>query len=418
MNATPDHSAVIPTPSQSTAALLPPEIVDCIFEHFDFDYSLETRQQDQIVRSDNLSNMSVIAEGWRGPARRLLCRTVCVWRWEQLAEGVPEWARGGLQNASIQHSSWRGAQSHDAASAFFKFFQHAPNLRLLHLDCPPFHSFDASDSVLMRTTPFLPLLRDLTVSSGGPFPHSVISDILAASDYQVRRLRLQTYRSITPPIPRERLDFGGNLRYLHVEGHSSALNCFQPLPSSLDGLKEMYVETIDGQSSDRARRLLTEVAASLEKLTIRNGDVTGIVASFPLLTRLTRLWIPRIPASSDSLLLPPSLVSLQCFKDDNLLPLLDRWNAEPSLLPATLQQINIRWVMNLQTFERLPPLARFVTVYNNQLVESLRRLTPRTLSLTALEVYFDRYRLDKVAAVEAECERLEVEYHRRHESLD
>ena len=269
----------------------------------------------------------------------------------------------------------------------------------------------------MRSTILLPLLRDLTVYSDGLFPHSTISDVLAASDYQVRRLRLANFGSSTPSIPGEQLDFGGNLRYLRVEGNSSFLDCFQPLPHGLVGLREMYMGRIDGQSSDRARELLAEVAPNLEKLTIGNGDVTGIVESFPILTRLTRLSLPSVPASLDSLPLPPSLVFLQFFYDDNLLPLFALWNAKPALLPATLQQIDIGWVHDLQTLEQLPPVAKFVTEYHNQLVESLRRLSPRTSPFKALEVYFETYRLDKVAAVEAECERLEVEFHRRHESF-
>ena len=124
---------VIPRPPQSIATFLPAEIVDCIFSHFDFDYPVDAPRKDSIERHRNLSNMSVIAEGWKGPARRRLCRTVRIVRWEQLAEGVPEWARGGLQTANIQHTSWEEVQPHKAANALFKFFQHAPNLRILKL---------------------------------------------------------------------------------------------------------------------------------------------------------------------------------------------------------------------------------------------------------------------------------------------
>ena len=402
------RSVTFPHPSQSVAALLPAEIVDCIFSHFDFDYSIHTDSLDRAKRSSNLSNMSVIAEGWKGPARRRLCRTVRFVRWDQLAEGVPEWARGGLQTANIQHTSWEEVQPHKAANALFKFFQHAPNLRVLKLSYPPFQSFDAGDSTLMRTTHFLPFLDDLTVDSHGNFPHSVISDILTTSDRQLIRFRLWHAGTDFHPILGERLDFGGNLRYLCVEGLSSTLNYFQPLRSSLDGLKEMYVESIDGQSSVRARELLTEVASSLEKLTIDSGDVTGIVETFPLLTRLTRLSFPSFPASPDSLLLPPSLVSLQLWTDDNLLPLLDRWNAEPCLFPAALQRITARLVCNYQTFERLPAVAEFSTMFDESLVTKLRQLSPRTLRFQTLEVAFHNTRWDRVATVEVECKRLEV----------
>ena len=412
------RSVAVPRPPQSIAALLPAEIVDCIFSHFDFDYSVDGSRSDRIERERTLSMMSVVAEGWKGPARRLLCRTVCVWSWNQLAEGVPEWARGGLQNSQIDGDGWEVRQSEETAGALFHFLRSAPSLRLLRIYHLPFASFNPADSMRMRTTHLLSRLRDLAVfNSAKRFPHSVISDILATSNRQISHLHLRSARRAISPIPSEQLDFGGNLRYLHVGGPRS-IEDFQPLASSLVGLREMRLAHMDGESGVRVRELLAEVAPSLEKLTIGTGDVTGIVESFPLLTRLTRLWIPRIPASSDSLLLPPSLVSLQFVYDDSLLPLFDRWNAKPALLPATLQQIHIRWVNNLQTFEQLPPVAKFVKEYRNQLFEPLRRLSPRTSPFKALEVYFVGHHLDKVAAVEAECERLEVEFHRRDESLD
>ena len=338
-------------------------------------------------------------------------------RWDQLAEGVPEWARGGLRNVYIQGSSWEEAQSHKAASALFKFFQHAPNLRLLRLDYLPFHWFDTADSVVMRTTHLLPRLRDLTVFGDSQFPHSVISGILATSNRQVSHLHLWSARRAISPIPSERLDFGGNLRYLRL-GAPRSIEDFQPLPRGLVGLREMRLAQMDGESGVRARELLAEVAPSLQKLTIGDGDVTGIVESFPLLARLTRLSLPRFLASPDFLLLPPSLVSLQLWNDDNLLPLLDRWNAEPPLLPATLQHIVIRIVTNHRTLERLPSLAKFGTDYDWRLEALLRRLAPRTLRFTTLSVYFHVERSDHIAAVEAKCQRLEIKFCRRYEDWD
>ena len=412
------RSVAVPRPPQSVAGLLPAEIVDCIFSHFDFDYSIGAPRKDRMDLTRNFSNMSVIAEGWKGPARRLLCRTVRIESWDQLAEGVPEWARGGLQNARIQAISWEEAQPHKAASALFKFFQHAPNLRVLRLTYPPVRSFDAGDSTLMRTTHFLPLLRDLTVDSHRQVPHSVIYDILATSDRQISRLDLWNDPDAVPPITGEPLDFGGNLRYLRVGGggsECSSLDYLDPVPCSLVGLKEMWLDWIEGQPSDSMRETFAAVGPTLEKLTIDSGDVTGIVVSFPLLTRLTRLSLPSVPASLDSLLLPPSLVSLQFVSDDNLLPLLHRWTATPSLLPDTLQQINIRVVRDYQTFERLPRIVKLGTYYTSRLVGLLRHFAPRTLPFKTLEVYFDNYDLDEIEAVEAECKRLEVIFSRRME---
>ena len=196
-------------PPQSVAALLPPEILDCIFEHFDFDSSLNTAGFVRAERSNNLSNMSVVAEGWKGPARRLLCRTVVVSRRDELAEGVPEWARGGLQNVAIVGHLWDRAQTQEAASATFRILQTAPNLRLLHLSNLPFHSFSSTESTSLRKTHFLPLLRDLNVFGAGRYPHSIISDILATSNRQISRLRLYHLLRTATSISGERLDFGG-----------------------------------------------------------------------------------------------------------------------------------------------------------------------------------------------------------------
>ena len=330
-------------------------------------------------------------------------------RWDQLAEGVPEWARGGLRNVYIQGSSWEEAQSHKAASALFKFFQHAPNLRLLRLDYLPFHWFDTADSVVMRTTHLLPRLRDLTVFGDSQFPHSVISDILATSNRQVSHLYLYKARRAISPIPSEQLDFGGNLRYLHVGGPRSITD-FQLLARSLVGLREVRLAEMDGESGVRARELLAEVAPSLEKLTISDGDITGLVDSFPFLARLTRLSLYSVLGSLDSLLLPPSLVFLHFWNDDNLLPLLDRWKAEPSLLPATLQHVNICFVKDHRTLERLPSLAKLGTKYDWGLELLLRGLSPRSLRFTTLEVHFHEPYLDKVAAVQTECARLGVQF--------
>ena len=252
--------------------------------------------------------MSVIAEGWKGPARRLLCRTVVVKKWDRLAKGVPEWAKQGLQNVSIDSACWSGSQLQEAADALFKFLMRALNLRLLRLDSLPFHSFGADSSALLRTTHLLPFLNDLTIFSDRPFPQSVIADILATSNGQINRLHLQNGPYTIAPITSERLDFGGNLRYLRVEGLPSLETLDR---SSLVGLKEVHVDGVLGQSTDQAMELFSAVAPTLEKFTIGGGNVTGIVESFPLLTRLTRLSLPSVPASPDSLLLPPSVVSSQ-----------------------------------------------------------------------------------------------------------
>ena len=77
---------------QSVAVLLPEEIVDLILAQIGFDYSVDASRQDRWERSEILSDISVIAEGWTRPARRLLVKSVKVWTWPQLEETVPGWA--------------------------------------------------------------------------------------------------------------------------------------------------------------------------------------------------------------------------------------------------------------------------------------------------------------------------------------
>ena len=271
----------------------------------------------------------------------------------------------------------------------------------------------------MRTTHFLPLLDDLTVFTNTRFPHSVISDILATTNVRISRLQLSNATNTTPPMAGQRLDFGGNWRYLRagVGGSgSSALDYLDSVPRSLVGLKEIHLESTEGQSSDSTREIFAAVGPTLEKLTIDSEDVNEIVDSFPLLTRLTRLSLFSVPASPDSLLLPPSLVSLQFYTDDNLSPLFDRWNTEPSLVPVSLQRITIIRIRDHRTFERLPPVAEFVTGYGHPPLEDmLRQLSPPRLRFTTLSVYFHVGRSGNIAVVEAECKRLGVKFRR---SLD
>lgn len=230
-------------------------------------------------------------------------------RWDQLKEGVPEWARGGMQNARVERSCWKMVQTEEAVGGLFQFLKTASNLRLLHLYSLPFTSLDATDSRMMRATLFLPLLDDLTVSVSARFPHFVISDILATTDRRLSRLTLEQALRNVPATHSGLLNFGGNLRYLRVDGIGSSMVQFQPVLRSLVGLQEMYIGTLEQSSGDRAAQILAAVASTLEKLTISVGNFSEIAGSLPLLTRLTLLSLPRIPASLQSLLLPPAPLS-------------------------------------------------------------------------------------------------------------
>ena len=357
--------------------------------------------------------MSIVAEGWKAPARRLLCATMIIDDWDRLAHGVAEWARGGLRELRIDDNCWRMQVPHAAARSFFDFFRNAPNLRLLVIHFPPFGAFDEDTSLLMRTTSFFPHLDELTVLHSRWFPDSVVADILAASNRRVSRLRLWSSSSTSRSLSGTRLDFGGNLRYLRVEGGFSSLNSLQPVPSGLVGLEEIHVGCLDRQASNRAPELLAEVAPTLRTLTIAGGDFSGLAGSLSLLPHLTRLSLPRITASLESFLLPPSLSTLQFASDENLHHLLIRWTANPSLVPASLQRIDVIGLFDRGTLELLPSVAKVGTEYDELLVDHLRRLAPRSLPFKTLEVRFEDCHTDRAAGIEAECERLEVIFCRR-----
>ena len=415
-----DATLLLSRQHQPIAALLPPEILDCIFEHLDFDYSLKASAQDRLERIRNLSNMSVVAEGWIGQARRLLCRSVEIGRWEQLEGGVPEWARSGLQNLSVDESCWESESPESSANAFFGTIKSTPNLRRLALHYPGFTSLNDTDSKLMRTTQLLPHLVNLSIVDN-LVPHSLIFDLLATSGRKIRRLTLTIWagehdHGIVPAD--ERLDFGGNLRYLCIRGAASSPHVFRPIWSSLGGLKEVVWYRVDREWRNRALELLQTVAPSLEKLTIDDGDIDPIIPWLPRLPLLTHLSIPSPPTLLPSFLLPPRVISLQFLSDRYTRPFSNRSSLTPALLPASLQQINIKFVHYHQTFERLPPLAKFGTKYGWQLETLLSQLSPRSLRFTTLEVYFCEADLNKIAAVQAECARLGVGFSRRLEKWE
>ena len=411
---------IAPSRPQSAAALLPAEIVDCIFSHFDFrvDYSLDAEWYGRVKRDRFLSRISIVADGWTGPARRLLCRTVEIRRWEQLTRGVPEWARRGVRNLRVDTDCWRSKSPESAANALFGAIKNTPNLRQLALTDPGFTSLNDAHSKLMRTTQLLPHLVDLSIFDN-EFPHSLIFDLLATSGRGIHRLTIWTGRFEHSIVPAdERLDFGGNLRYLCIRGMASPPDVFQPIWSSLAGLREVILCRVNGRWRNRAVELLQTVAPSLEKLTIETGDIGPIIPWLPQLPLITHLSIPSPPTLLQSFLLPPRLIFLQFPSDANIGPLLDCWSLNPAVLPASLQQIDIKCVYDYETFERLPSLAKFCTVYRVELEDRLRRFAPRTLPFRALEVYFEDYFSNKIAVVEAECERLEVKFCRRHERWD
>ena len=122
---------LVPSPAQvqSIAALLPAEIVDCIFSHFDFNYLIEAAFYERAERNRMLSNMSVVAESWKGPARRLLFRNVRIRSWEHLQEKVEDWAGGEVRRLDIDFQQRWSTDPQEVAKAVFELLKKVPNLR-------------------------------------------------------------------------------------------------------------------------------------------------------------------------------------------------------------------------------------------------------------------------------------------------
>ena len=160
-----------PRPPQSIAALLPAEIVDCIFFHFDFNYSIDAAHQDAREGDRVLSKMSVVAEGWKGPARRLLFRKMRIRSWKHLQKTVKDWAGGEVMSLDLDTQRWpKDLQA--AASAVFALLKKVPNY-----DSSVFAPFHSLPSILPNRRPCR-LLYSFPISSISP---SATSDLQSHS---------------------------------------------------------------------------------------------------------------------------------------------------------------------------------------------------------------------------------------------
>ena len=407
-----------PRPSQSIAALLPAEIVECIFFHFDFDYSIVAGDVTEITTT--LSNVSLVAEAWKSPARRLLFKTVRIGSWEHLQEKVEDWAGGEVMTLYIYFGTW-SADRHEAARAVFELLKKVPNLRQLHLGILPFSSFNPIDSTAMQATLLLPHLSDLTISdyqSPNPFPQSVCSGLLKTSGHRISRFAVFNYREdMTAPPEEHRLDFAGKLRYLEIDASTYRI-ILQPSRvdfDSLAGLQELMLNHCHREAGDQSNELFQVIAPTLEKLTINYDYPPSIARNLPLLSRLSRLSIQHAKPDPAPLLynLPPSLRFLRLKEDDDLQPVLLRWHAEPSLVPSSLEHIQIDSISEGETFRQLPPLDRLSTTCGYPTTGLLAQISSGAAPFKVLEMYISRGHEERISAIEAECKRLGMELCRK-----
>ena len=421
--ATMQNQSLAPSPSassrqQSVAALLPEEIVDHIFAQFGYDM-MNAYWQDHVDGTNNLSNMSVIADGWTMPARRLLFRKVAIWSWSHLQEEVEEGLGKLVRDFKIHGVYWDAVSSLEVAGAVFKLLKQLPNLRRLRLVAPHFDSFSSVDSASMRAAVLLPHLHDLQVSDILS-PHSLIVDLLETSDHQISRLSVHSASARVAPHPvYKQIDFRGKLRFLStgMAFYRSLVDPRLVAPEGLRGLGELQLQGIKRRSKEGGGGMYRVIAPTLSVLSINCDDVKWFAHFLPLFSNLSRLSLsPSHPHGEHDptpllLCLPPSLSALRLRNDKQIVRSLARWTATPSLVPKGLKQIQIDQIYDFETYQQLPPIPTLFTECRSDTISHLQRLSPGTLPFKTIKMWFwDNY-LDQRSVVQAECVRLGVTFH-------
>ena len=333
-----------------------------------------------------------------------------------------------VRELEIRGRAWSGTTTpQEVAGAVFKLLKQLPNLRQLRLFALPFDSFNSVDSVSMHAAVLLPHLHDLDIS-GIPFPHSLIFDLLTTSDHLIDRLSVYTTSdSPAPPVPPappatfRQLDFRGKLRFL-----STGADFYRTLVDhrwinheGLEGLEELQLRGINVRSRAGGEDLYRVIAPTLRTLTIDSDELTWFAHFLPLFTDLSRLSISGFrsagfPDPSPLLrCLPPSLLLLQLDTDSGLSPTLTRWTAHPSLVPAGLKQIHIRFIYDFETYQRLPSISTLGTTDHPAMIDHLERLSPNILPFKTIEMWFQDARSNRRGVVATECQRLGVTFRQR-----
>ena len=412
------------TPPQSVAALLPEEILDSIFAQLGFDYSLDADGQDRRDRYRNLSNMSVVAEGWLKPARRLLLRTVRIREWSHLQEEVEEGMGEYVRELDIREV--HGAKMQEVARAIFRLLKRLPNLRRLRLDSIPLDSFDPTDSASMRSAVLLPHLHDLDISHM-PSPSSLIVDLLATSGHRIDRLSVYSdLGPMVPPVTYRQLDFRGKLRILSTgpDFYRTLVDPHRVAPEGLRGLGELQLQGSHDEYEEGGEELYRVIGPTLHTLSVESDDLTWFANFLPVLSNLSRVSIDGVfsidgPDPAPLLrCLPPSLSSLRLPTDMFLGPSLARWTAAPSLVPAGLKRIQIDYIYDFGTYQQLPPIPTLCTNHHHSTISHLKRFSPNTLPFQTIEMWFQNDYLDQRSVVEAECVRLGVVFRQRIQRWD
>ena len=420
------RSRAVATPrvQQSVAALLPEEIIDSILLQLGYDYSTPAWYADQFGRSGVLSGMSVVAEGWSRPARRLLFRTVKVAGWKHLQERPADWVGKQVRRLEINDSGMYGVECGKLVRAIVELLKKLPNLRHLSLignyKLSPFDNIDFSP----MQSAVLPQLSELEISDVAS-PRSIIFALLTASGHRIRRLSVHCSADgagIDPVVNGQQLDFRGNLRYLSTYGafYQRMLDPSQVALDGLAGLEELELWSDAAvETTQREGGLIRTIAPTLRTLTIhpkKGAWLTDLTTPLSSLTRLT------ITNDYDAIplpflrRLPPALTSLRFTFDSHLHAAFALWTATPALVPASLKSIEFSIIRNITTFQQLPRVDTLQTTCLDETVGLLRQLTPGTLPFKTLKIKFFDERLSELNSVTAECQRLGLVFCQDHDT--
>lgn len=375
---------------QSVAALLPRELLDNIFEHFDFNYSQDARQQQRDERDKTLQSVAVVVRAWMVPAKRLLFRNVTIASWAHLCKTVDEWVGATVRTLRIFTGAFdSNAEPFTCATLVFRLISVLPNLQSIHFYRLPFTRFNPSDSDTLRSTLLLPSLLDIQLHTDSP-ARSIISDLLLASNRNISSLVYKDYNSIEwsdeedgdeernmrADAEVEDLDFQGRLRRLclnEVDGYTSV--CGGEDLERFVGLEELII-TSHSIPKDQVEQLFTIIAPTLRKLKVE-GEVNYFASNLHHLQALTHLnletpgeiYYTLYPSLRS---LPSTLTSLAVTSDSGLEDFLDDG------LPEGLRRLRICNISDPSTLTHLPPLDRLLSTEGVETEPVLQRYLAKT----------------------------------------
>lgn len=420
-------------PDQSVAGRLPVEIVDCIFQNFDFDYSIDAREDDRTVREVTLSSVATVLRGWTTPARKYLFRNVSIRDWPQLCAGVKDWARIIVRTLRIY-----GTTSFDADAAqetcakiVFRLISRLPNLHSLDFYRLPFSRFTTADSKTLRSTPLFSSLSSVSIYTASP-ARSILSDLLVTSNRNIRSVTYWDYNNgshwtddeegeedalnIEADSAVEDLHFGGNVRKLdlsEVRGYESIVE--PGLMVGLAGLQQLIIRRHLAPS--KVEELFEILAPTLEKLKV-DGSIIVVAPYLRQLEALTHLNLDSeddyYSMTAALLSLPPNLNSLSLSSDEDIRDLLRR---TPPVLPSTLRHLRLHKINETSTLTGLPPLTRLITKDDENYDHVIGKYLSRTMrgrpSFKNLEIIYDPEDDADTSKLMASCKRLGIGYTER-----